>query len=539
MIPELFDYMEDMYTSSATYWNADPAVVKANIPKHRIGFLPDTITCTVTEDRNGPYELLLTYPAKGRMYGEIYTDRCIMASANQVDGPQLFRIYRCVKTLRGILTVYARHISYDLSGIDIVPIGLFPQSRTPAGWMTRIFQNTFFTATSDITAVNDLHLAGLMSCRAMLAGEEGSILDTFGGEYHFDNFGVALLKSRGSDKGVVIEYGKNLTELSTDENSDCNYTAIRGCARYSLTTGEERVAVGSTISTGLPVHGHEWTKIIDVTDALGLEAGNTPTTAAIDAAAWQWALDNMTDPYDDGSGGTLIAPFPEVSVSCLNEPSKYATLGLGDIVTVRHLRMGINIQQKVISVEWDTLMDRYNQITLGSPAGSLVDTVNDIDEAVATLQKERPRFTSGSNSVDLSGGVLTLYNGTYTTKLTAGIGRRVHDNGVEQSLSSGTTMQNLASFELTKGTWVVSITARFASNATGRRAVNMSDTSGGSAINAFWGDGSAAVSGAYTYLRMASTVRVTDATHTYYVNGYQNSGSALGVTAAYDAVRIY
>lgn len=214
----------------------------------------------------------------------------------------------------------------------------------------------------------------------------------------------------------------------------------------------------------------------------------------------------------------------------------------GYYVTIEDNAHGIN-EEMLITKKVTHLTDASKgTITIGSTNQKIsekyVGSTSKVEQ-IANYIKESYTTTDGTNETSMEPEGITITDGTNTTTLSAGMGKRVHSNGTEQSLSSGTTLQNLGSFELTRGTWVVSVSARFASNATGRRAVNMSDSSGGSAINAFWGDGSAAVNGAYTYLRMASTVRVTDATHTYYINGYQNSGSALSVVAAYDAVRIF
>ena len=524
MIPELYDDLPDLFPSGSSQSNKE-AIVKANIPSHLIAYLGDTMSCKVTEERNGQYELILTYPMSGKQFERIYPGQCLMVKANQIDDPQLFRIYKTSKVLRGVLTVYARHISYDLCGVDYYKqySGLAP-APAPQGWLEVFTNGTNFVGKSNISTTGQVVPGpAIASVKSFLGGMEGSVLDTFHGEYHWDNFVVNLDSARGSDKGIIIQYGKNLTEMTLTEDDETDYTGVRGFARYT-SDGDEKIVVADEIYTQV-LQGYKWTKILDVTDALGLDSGVVPTNAQIEAAVEAW-LDQLT------LGNSTL----EVQVT---EPSKYATLGLCDTVKVVHERLVVSQKMKVIGLEYDSLLEKYTKITLGEPAGNLAATVNDIGVAVEKLQNDLPVYSKNGTTVDLSGGNVYISDGTYTTKLTAGIGRRVHDNGTEQSLSSGTTMRNLTDFELTKGTWLVTISVRFASNATGRRAINMADTSGGSAINAFWGDGSAAVNGAYTYLRLASTVRVTDATHTYYVNGYQNSGSALGVTAAYDAVRIY
>lgn len=520
MIPELYDELDNLYTTGDK-----ESVVKANIPSHLIGYLTETMSCKVTEERNGGYELILTYPMNGKLYSSIYPSHCIRVKANQVDDHQLFRIYRTSVVLRGVLTVYARHISYDLSGVDFHKMyaGIIPPP-DPQGWMNNyLLPNTNFVGKSDITATGQLYWNKRVfaSVRSFLGGMEGSLLDTFGGEYHWDNFVVNLNSARGSNKGIVIEYGKNLTELTLVESNETNYTAIRPFATY--TSGdEELIKVGNTISTGY-WWGYEWTKILDVTEMLSLDTGEVPTNQQLEDAAQAWWADQTIG-------------YSNIEVQVL-EPSKYATLGLCDTVKVRDDRLVINRNMKVIGLEYDTLLEIYTKITLGEAVGNLAYTVNDVENAVASLQNARPVFSRGSNMVDLSDGTVYLSDGTNTVRLTAGIGTRVHSNS-STSLSSGTTLQELDNFTLTKGLWMTTVTVRYASNATGRRSANISNTSGGSAYNVRWGDTNTAVSGAYTYLHMASTLEVTAASATFYINGYQNSGSALSTDVAWDAVRI-
>ena len=402
MIPLLYDELDNLYTSGDK-----ESVVKANIPSHLIGYLAHAMSCKVTEERNGQYELILTYPSSGKLFDEILPCRCLMVKANQIDDPQLFRIYKTSKVLRGILTVYARHISYDLSGVDYDKqyAGIAP-APAPETWLNTFLLNTNFVGKSDIATTGQVapnrHV--FASVKSFLGGMEGSVLDVFRGEYHWDNFVVNLDAARGSDKGIIIEYGKNLTEMTLADDSDDNYTAIRPFARYYANNGEERVAVGNSISTGI-WNGYEWTKILDVTESLGLESGEVPTNAQMAAAANAWWAQQTPDAL------TL-----DVSTT---EPSKYATLGLCDIVKVRHPRMSVDTTLKVVGLEYDSLAEKYTQITLGQTAGNLAGTVNDITVAMAQMKKEKPIFTNGSKTVDLSGGIATVYDGTNTAKLTA------------------------------------------------------------------------------------------------------------------------
>lgn len=64
------------------------------------------------------------------------------------------------------------------------------------------------------------------SCRSLLGGTEGSILDVYGGEYEWDNYIVKLHNSRGQDRGVTLRYGKNITSIEQEEYISNTITGI-------------------------------------------------------------------------------------------------------------------------------------------------------------------------------------------------------------------------------------------------------------------------------------------------------------------------
>lgn len=86
-----------------------------------LGVLTDTISCEVTEERNGVFECLLKYPVSGQHYGLITKECIIKAKPNDTAADQAFRIYRSTKPLNGIVTIYGQHISYDLANVPVLP----------------------------------------------------------------------------------------------------------------------------------------------------------------------------------------------------------------------------------------------------------------------------------------------------------------------------------------------------------------------------------------------------------------------------------
>ena len=194
-----------------------------------IGVLSGAISCDVEENRNGSYELEMTYPVTAPFYDELKLRRLIVAKPNYTDDPQPFRIYDISKPLNGVVTVKAQHISYDLSGFIDAP---FEALDLANALTTMVSSNTIyptscpFTFSTDKTGSQAMNVKHPQSVRALMGGVEGSLIDTYGGEWHFDGYSCELKANRGEDRGVLIRYGKNLTDLRQEENNASVYTGV-------------------------------------------------------------------------------------------------------------------------------------------------------------------------------------------------------------------------------------------------------------------------------------------------------------------------
>lgn len=217
MIPILFD-------KSATTWTTNG-----------LGRLSEAISCKVTEERNGEYELEMQYPVSGPLFKYLLNDNIIYAKAfegtNDDHANQPFRIYKVSKPLSGKVTVSARHNSYRLS---YTPVGFVPSAQRSAKSSLSAITSAIKDPSCPYKFSTDISSAALtfgidapMSIRSALGGDNGFI-DTYGGEVKWDDFNVSILSSRGRDNGVAIRYGKNLTDLKEEENIEKTYTAIFG-----------------------------------------------------------------------------------------------------------------------------------------------------------------------------------------------------------------------------------------------------------------------------------------------------------------------
>ena len=248
-----------------------------------LGALADALSCKVTEELNGEYELQMTYPVSGRRYADI-KNRCIIyCKPDPYRGGQPFRIYRITRPLNGVITVYARHISYDLSGIPVNPFTAGSAAAAMAGLKSNSAVSDPFTFWTNLGTTADFSVAVPSSIRSMLGGSEGSILDTYGGEYEWDGMTVRLYSQRGQDNGVRIAYGKNLTDIEQDENIANLATGVFG---YWAGTDGTLVQTSVVNAPGT----YNFTRVITVDFSSDFEA--QPTTEQLQQRTQQYVQDN-------------------------------------------------------------------------------------------------------------------------------------------------------------------------------------------------------------------------------------------------------
>ena len=222
MIPTLYSETETAFTSNG------------------IGKLSEAISCVVTEERNGEYELEMEYPVSGKYYSEIKRSRIIFADPADGKTGQPFRIYRITKPIDGIIFINAEHISYQLSLIPVTPFeaGSSTAARNEI-WNHAVGTNPF-THWSDISSTAKYKVTVPQSMRACLGGVRGSFLDVYGGEFEWDKWDVKIHAQRGANRNVTIRYGKNLTDFEQEENIQ---DVITGILPYWYNEGDDKLVL--------------------------------------------------------------------------------------------------------------------------------------------------------------------------------------------------------------------------------------------------------------------------------------------------------
>ncbi len=341
-----------------------------------LGALGDAISCSVTEEANGSFELEMEYPVTGRRYSDIQNRAIIYAKPNPVDPPQPFRIYEISRPMNGRITCYASHISYDLSGYPVMPFSAQGAQNAFAGLKQNSVYEHPFTFWTDKDLSSKFKIKAPLSTRSALGGVEGSILDTYHGEYKFDGFQIKLYTHRGIDRGVSIRYGKNLTDLNQEENCSKVYTGVLPYWR-----DENQGILVKLPENVLPTKG-TYNFINVYTLDLSSDFVEQPTVEQLRARAQKYIDDN-----------DLGVPKVSLDVSFIQleqtEEYKHLTLlervELFDTVNVEFPEMNVSADAKVCKTVYDALAGRYSSVTLGSIRSSISDSILEQDQSIAQI----------------------------------------------------------------------------------------------------------------------------------------------------------
>lgn len=193
-----------------------------------MGILYDAISAEVTEVRNAEFELELKYPVGGEWAQALTQNRYILVKPNDYDEPHAFRIYEIEKEAdSNQITVKGVTKTDELSGNVIKPLSI--KSATPsAAWeqLKRVAVDPIeYNFISDIQTAKDTNM-DIRNVLNAIAGEEGSFIDTWGGEIKRTNNTIYLYSKRGKDHVTTIRPRKNLKNVKVKSSMAGKFTRI-------------------------------------------------------------------------------------------------------------------------------------------------------------------------------------------------------------------------------------------------------------------------------------------------------------------------
>lgn len=362
MIPRIYDNSFTTYESNG------------------LGLLVDAISCQVEEESNGDFELTLVYPSDGSFFYALKQDNLIKADASDSLKGQLFRIDTISKPLNGQVTVYAKHISFDLAknslnedinerNINCENAGKHMLQKSDA--------DSRFSIESNIEMLGNYSMDRKTDCLSAIAGTRGSLIDTFGNGPKLlrDNFTISVLNRRGKDDNTLIAYKKNITGFTLEEDYSEIINVIKPYSTYTEDEVEKTLYIDEIgVKSPRYVEGDivksQW---IDFSDKF--DEDETPTKEK---------LKNLAEKYFNDNNCDLPKMTYKIEFQPLSQTEEYKEdglaeleyIGMDDSVYIANSKYGIRDQARVIKTTYNVLAEKYISIELGDPKTTLGSIIN-------------------------------------------------------------------------------------------------------------------------------------------------------------------
>ena len=367
----------------------------------------DCISCTVVEERNGEYTLEMEIAETALHASEIALSSIIAVKPSEGASLQAFRVYKITKPLGGKFTVYAQHISYQLSFIPTMPFTVTASASACSQTLTLLKSNAVetcpFTFTTDVQTVASYSQKVPASIRSRLGGVEGSVLDQFGGEYEWDNYTIRLHKNRGKTvPDVSLRYGKNITDLNQETNIENTITGI--VPYWQSSDGDVTVTLPEKVIEGTYASSFPFKRTTPMDFSQDFE--EQPTEAQLRLRAQH---------YVSASGIGVPAVSIKLSFIHLADTEEYKNLAafqtvkLCDNVEVYFEKLGIATTAKIVRTEYDVLLERYNSVEIGSLRNTLSGVISSTEGALSQVANDTRRMFKNYNK-DVEG---LIDNATY------------------------------------------------------------------------------------------------------------------------------
>ena len=347
MIPILYESTETAFASNG------------------LGRLRDMISCVVSEERNGIYELDFEYPMSAEDFDQIKIGRIIGVTHDESGDIQPFDIVSYEKPIDGVVTFHAVHISYRQSYLTVTGKNInsladaFARLSNNATPTNPFSYRTDKTSTGYVGAFNGIP----KTVRQMLGGIEGSILDAYGGEYEWDRFNVILHSARGVSRDFSIRYGVNMLDYNEQMDSSGTYMA---CIPY-WTDGTATVVGDKQTASGATITNRGECVPLDVSDKFE----DKPTKAQVNSMG----LSVMNSKNPTIPTQTIHVEFVRLQDLGYTQFNNLLQCNLCDTINVIFPDYNSSGQFKIVKTVWDVLADRYESMELGDLSVTLAEAL--------------------------------------------------------------------------------------------------------------------------------------------------------------------
>lgn len=287
--------------------------------------------------------------------------------ANTPTGDQAFRLGNVTKTQHKLVSK-CNHVFYDSRNYLIADSYVVDMNCNDA--LNHL--NNATEPTSEFTTHSDVGNVDSFRCvRKSFYEAIQTVIDRWGGHLVRDNFDISIKANIGVDNGIIIQYKKNLKDITTQENWDNVVTKLLPVGKDGLLLNaldpNAEIYVESSMQYSLP-----YTKTVTFTqDEINQE--NYPNETAYVQAL-------VNDLYSQALDYLEINQVPQINYTLKANLDKVTDIG--DTVEVIDERLGINLMTYVIGFVYDCIFGQYTEVEFGNFTNTLSGLIGNITASV-------------------------------------------------------------------------------------------------------------------------------------------------------------
>ncbi|WP_368739831.1 phage tail spike protein [Enterococcus casseliflavus] len=352
-----------------------------------LGIMIDTSRCDVTEEANGKYEVEIEHPLISRFSDYFENGYQIKAKPNDQEDYHIFEIKNTYKdTISNTILIYGQSRTYKIGNREVRHVEI--DSKNGAEAMAAIEKG--MDEPSDVKLFSDIQTTSstIFEARNVLnciSGEQGSMVQYWGGEIKREPFKLSLLRRRGRDNVGIVRYGKDLNGLKIKFDWSSIVTKVLPYA--DLQNSEDgttnRIYGNAVLSELATKYPDIYAKHIQFTEEQGVK----------DLASLNRVAANYFKSINPGSDKPKISIELEIEKLTDSEEAKeFAKIknyGLFDTFLIYHKLYDIHIDTKITSVVYDSLTEKNKKIYAGDAQMAFYTKQNyELQETIKTLTKK-------------------------------------------------------------------------------------------------------------------------------------------------------
>lgn len=342
-------------------------------------------SCELTMEMNSGWELELTAPVKENI--DFLVEEAVIKVPTPY-GRQLYRIYNLQKD-DDIISANARPVFIDAKD-EVMILDIRAVNSNGQAVMNSLFDpDGKYQGYSDIKKVSTAYWQQKNAIECLMSDDENSFLNRWGGEIYYDNFDIHINERIGSDNGLRAEFGFNLTGVEEIVDMSDIVTMIypKAYNGYMLPDGE---TVNSPL---LKMYRKRYKRIIEysdiklASDAQEDDEENGVTVCDTLEELYAVLRERANEEFVNGIDRPNITySISMIDLSRTDEYKNYSELlrvALGDTVHVKHRRLGIVTNPRVIKMTYDCIREKVKNLILGDYEANCVSDLSSVMSSVA------------------------------------------------------------------------------------------------------------------------------------------------------------